>query len=326
MLNNEAAHRRAARFVPISLESLRVDTDLSFDLFIKVDGEFVLYRASNMLFSEKTRRLLAEHQVTELYVSSDGSHGYQQYIENHLSEIINDESVPEVVRTNILYDTAKMLVLDVLSRPTNVENVRRSMALVETTVMHSLMHKNALHNLIRVMAFDYTTYTHSVNVCTFSIALAQASGIDDALELKRLGVGALLHDIGKTRIPETVLNKQGPLTSEEWRLVRNHPQWGFEIALESDVIPHESYHPILQHHERECGSGYPHGIMADEIHPFSKIVAIADVFDAMTTKRAYRKAVDSFPALTEMFSAQGDFDKRLLKCFTQMMGQPEGTS
>jgi len=325
VLTTEAAKRVAEKYIAISLESLRVDTDIDFDLYIKVDGEFVLYRACNMPFTEKTRQLLLDHQVTDLYVSSNGRQGYQKYIESHINEIINDESIPESARTNVLYDTAKLLVIDVLSRPTDVENLERSMALVETTVMHSLMSKSAFHNLIQVMAFDYTTYTHSVNVCTFSIALAQFSGIEDALELKRLGIGALLHDIGKTKIPESILNKRGPLTPEEWQTMRHHPQWGFEIALKSDVIPHESYYPILQHHERECGSGYPHGLKADEIHHLSKIVAIADVFDAMTTRRVYRHAVDSFPALSEMFSAEGAFDRRLLRSFTQMMGQPEDT-
>jgi putative nucleotidyltransferase with HDIG domain len=326
VLTNEAAKRLVIKYVPISLASLRVDTDLDFDLFIKVNGEFVLYRASDMQFTEKTRQLLIDNKVTKLYVSSAGRTGYQKYIEGHLNEIINDESISEAARTTILYDTAKLLVMDVLSKPTDVENLGRSLSLVETTVMHSLMSQNAVHNMIEVMAFDYTTYTHSVNVCTFSIALAQFSGMDDALELRRLGVGALLHDIGKTRIPEEILNKPDELSPGEWRMMQNHPQWGFEMVLESDVIPHEAMYPILQHHERDCGSGYPHGIKADEIHPLSKIVAIADVFDAMTTKRAHRQAVGSFPALSEMFSSEGAFDQKLLRNFTKMMGQPGDSS
>ncbi|MCK4461344.1 MAG: hypothetical protein KAW46_06040, partial [candidate division Zixibacteria bacterium] len=120
------------------------------------------------------------------------------------------------------------------------------------------------------------------------------------------------------------LHKKGALTPDEWKLVKKHPQWGFEIILKTDLIPHESHYPILQHHERECGSGYPHALKAGEIHPYGKIVAIADVFDAMTTKRVYRHAVDSFPALKEMYEESDAFDKELLDQFIRMMGDQGG--
>lgn len=320
MMTPGVAKRTAEKFIPISLESLQTDTTLDFDLYIKVDRQHVLYRARNMPFSDKARQLLLEHDVRDLYVSSLARDGYQKYVESHIKDILADESVPETTRTTILYDTAKMLVMDVMDKPTDPEKIERSASLVESTVMHTLMNRNAFHNILRVMAFDYSIYTHSVNVCTFSIALAQASGTDNAAELGRLGVGALLHDIGKTRVPEAILNKRGPLTSEEWRLIEKHPQWGFEIVLESDVIPHESHYPILQHHERENGSGYPHRLKAEQIHPFSKIVAIADVFDAMTTQRAYRGAAESYPALKEMHQDKESFNQRLLRTFTRMMG------
>lgn len=320
MIGTKQVNRVSGECFPISLQSLRLDTVLDFDLFIKVDGEYVLYRASNLPFSKKTQRWLLDREVKGLYVSTDGRRGYHKYIESHIRDILHDESIPQKDRTNILYDTTKLLVKDVLDKPTDRTNVERTMSMVEATVMHSLMNRNALQNLIRVMAFDYTIYTHSVNVCTFAIALAQFSGIEDATELGRLGIGALLHDVGKTKVPEGILKKRGPLTRQEKMIVDKHPQWGFEIVLESDVIPHESHYPVLQHHERENGTGYPHRLRSDEIHRFGKIVAIADVFDAMTTQRVYRHAVDSFPALKEMYEDKGAFDRKLLDKFTRMMG------
>ena len=323
MTTTAAAVKGAEEFISISLQSLRVDTMLDFDLYIRIDGDYVLYRATNMPFSEKTRQLLLEHGVKDLYVSSKNRDGYQKYIETHIQDIIDDDTIGETAKATILYDTAKLMMIDVFIKPAEIKNIERGMALVETTVQHSLRSRNAFHNMLRVMAFDYTTYTHSVNVCTFALALAQFTGIDKPEDLRRLGVGALLHDVGKTRIPEPILHKKGALTPDEWKLVEKHPQWGFEIILETDLIPHESHYPILQHHERECGSGYPHGLKAGEIHPYGKIVAIADAFDAMTTQRVYRHAVDSFPALKEMHEDRNAFDKELLDQFTRMMGGQE---
>ncbi|HHI03532.1 MAG TPA: HD domain-containing protein, partial [candidate division Zixibacteria bacterium] len=130
----------------------------------------------------------------------------------------------------------------------------------------------------------------------------------------------LLHDVGKTKVSEAILNKPGPLTPMEMGFIKKHPKWGYEILKKTDLISEDSYYPILQHHERENGTGYPYGLMADEIHPFGKIVAIADVFDAMTTERVYRQAVNSFPALKEMYLDMGAFNRTLLEQFTKLMG------
>ena len=191
---------------------------------------------------------------------------------------------------------------------------------MENTVAFILKGKSTFHSMIQMMSFDYHTYTHSINVCTLAIGLARFSGIKDQLELDKIGTGALLHDVGKTKVSESILNKPGPLTSMEMGFIKKHPKWGYDIIKETDMIPEDSYYPILQHHERENGTGYPYGLKADEIHQFGKIVAIADVFDAMTTERAYRQAVNSFPALKEMYQDKGAFNPTLLEQFIKLMG------
>ena len=174
--------------------------------------------------------------------------------------------------------------------------------------------------MLRVMSFDYYTYTHSVNVCTFALALAQFNGINNEEELCTLGTGALLHDVGKTEIPEAILKKRGSLTERDWDLIKKHPQSGVDILKMTNMIAADSYYPVLQHHEREDGSGYPHGIASSEIHTHSKIIAIADVYDAMTTKRVYRTAMAPYLALKEVFDQGEVFNQELLKSFTKMMG------
>nr|MBN2276584.1 HD domain-containing protein [candidate division Zixibacteria bacterium] len=311
------------QFLIIYLDSLRIDTILNFDLYIKKGVEYVLYRAAHLPFGEKNRKVLLDNNINRLYVSMGEKKDYQHYVEANIREIIADGSIDDKTKAGIVYDSAQLLVRDVLNNPTLGENIKRSQDMVAATVAFILQGQTAFYNLLRVMSFDYYTYTHSLNVCTFSLALARHAGINDFDDLQVLGTGALLHDVGKTKISDTILNKRGPLTSPEMQIIKHHPQWGVDIILETDMIPDESYFPIIQHHERINQTGYPKGIGAEDIHMYGKIVAIADVFDAMTTERVYRSAVAAYPALKSMFADVGAFDRKLLEEFTRLMGPTE---
>lgn len=311
---------RIGGYHTIRLDSLRVDSIPDFDLYIDNGTALVLYRSAKLQFTEKTRSALMENGVSVLYVSADDRHRYQRYVEANINEIINDPSIDEIVKAGIIYDSAKLLVKDVLDNPTRGENIKRCQSMVESTVSLILRRRDAFRTLLHVMSIDYHVYTHSVNVCTYSLALARSIDIKSSMDLNHLGTGAILHDIGKSRIPESILKKPTTLTESEMETIRKHPQWGFELIKETDLISDESCAPIIQHHERENGSGYPSGINSDYIHRYSKIVAIADVFDAMTTERAYRSAEDTFPVLKWMFSEKQQFDGTMLEEFAKLMG------
>jgi putative nucleotidyltransferase with HDIG domain len=307
-------------YLPVYLESLRTDSILDFDLYVRTNEEYVLYRASDLPFTDETRCSLLDNNVRTLHVHVDKQRNYQRYIESNIRAIIDDVSIEEDTKAGIVYENASCLVRDILDNPSLKSSIERGQDVVESTVAYVLKGQRAFHSLLRVMSYDYYTYSHCVNVCTFSLALAQASGITDAEELFLLGTGALLHDVGKTKIPEAVLNKPGPLTPTEMDLMKKHPQFGFEIVKSTDVIPDMSYYPIIQHHEREDSNGYPNKAGAGEIHIYSKMVAIADVFDAMTTRRTYRDALSTFQALKTMHESEKSFERRLLDAFTHLMG------
>lgn len=307
-------------FIPIDLNSLRIDSVLDFHLYIAVDGEYVLYRAPSLTFTEKARQALLDHGQKFIYIARGDRIAYQEYIESHLSEIIKDRSLGEKDRSTIVYNSARMVVKDLMEKPSFPENMKRSLEMVENTAVHLLKSQDAFYNTVMAMPFNYSTYTHCVNVCIFSLALAERIGVTGEAEIHTLGTGALLHDIGKSRVPAEIIDKPGTLTDAEMMIVRRHPQYGFQIIINSNIIPHDAHFPILQHHEREDGTGYPHGLHSKEIHRYSKIVAIADVFDAMTTKRSYREAKEAFPALKEMCDNAHAFDRDLLEEFTRLLG------
>jgi putative nucleotidyltransferase with HDIG domain len=310
----------AGKFLPIYVQSLWNDSILGFDIYLYNGQEMILYRAADIQFTAKMRKALQESGVRHLYIKVENRKEYQKYIQTHITKILKDPALDDFTKSSIVYDNTKEVIKEALSNPTTGENIKHCQAMVESTALYILEGKNAFHNMLRIMSFDYSIYTHSVNVCTFSLALANAAGINTTKELHEIGTGALLHDVGKIKVPESILNKVGSLDQKEWESIRKHPRWGVEIIRETDLIPEVSYVPIRQHHERKNGSGYPDGISGKELHPFSNIVAIADMFDAMTTERAYRKAVSGYNALKAMYDGKNKLDLKLLEQFTKLLG------
>lgn len=311
------------KHIAIMLDSLRVDSILDFDLYIKVNNNLVLYRSADLPFEEDNRQKLLENKVDHLFVSGENRDKYQKYIENNLGQILDDPKVDETQKAGILYETSSNLVQDVLSNPTFGENIQRSKQLVTNAVDFILKGRESFLKMMRTSSFDYYLYTHSVNVCTFSIALAQEMGHNDKTFLNELGIGSLLHDIGKSKISERILYKKSALNKIEFEIMKKHPRWGVDILGQTNAIPSASYYAVLQHHERGDCSGYPDGLSLDEMHIYSKIVAIADCFDAMTTERVYQKAIDTYPALKLMMSMKNAFDEECLRTFVELMG-PKG--
>lgn len=307
-------------FMPIEVASLRVDKILNFDLFIHTGRELLLYRSRSLTFTEASLSKLRENRVETVYIPGTAREAYHKYIEENLREVLADPQIPEPKKATILYDSSKMLIQDVFTNPTYPEHIKRSKSLVENTVGYILRGRDAFLNLMKITSLDYYTYTHSVNVATFAVSLARQLGLTESRTLIELGTGALLHDVGKSRVSNEILNKKGALNNVEMGIMKKHPQWGVDLLRDTNLIPPVAYHPVAEHHERIDGSGYPHGSTGKDQHLFSRIVAICDVFDALTTNRVYQKAMGTYPALKLMMAMRGTLDVKLLTQFAIMMG------
>jgi putative nucleotidyltransferase with HDIG domain len=313
-----ATRPAARRYFAINLATLRADCLLNFDLYIASDGEMVLYREKSLSFTEECRSRLMESRVQQLYVDESQRHQFLGYMERELPLLLHDSSIQPVEKASIMYTTSKVIVEEIFENPTFGENIKRTESLVENTVDFLTSGPDAFKNLVMLSDQDYKLYSHSVNVCTFALALAQESGIRDAVELQALGVGAMLHDVGKTRIDTRVMRKRAPLSREEFELMKRHVELGVQVLKETDAIPPMAYLPVLQHQEREDGSGYPAGLKGDQIHVFGKITGIADVFDAMTTSRVYRPALPTYEAFRSMLAMP--LDRDLVRSFVGLLG------
>jgi putative nucleotidyltransferase with HDIG domain len=172
---------------------------------------------------------------------------------------------------------------------------------------------------------DYTA-EHSINVCVLSLALGRHLGLDRD-QLQMLGVSALLHDIGKIKTPLEILTKPGRLTAQEFDVIKDHTVDGHELLKKRYGLPNKIAQTAFSHHERISGGGYPRGIKGAKIPMWGKIVAIVDVYDAITSDRVYHKGVTSFDALTKIYESRLiDFDPELVEQFIQCVGiYPVGT-
>jgi HD-GYP domain-containing protein (c-di-GMP phosphodiesterase class II) len=143
---------------------------------------------------------------------------------------------------------------------------------------------------------DYYTYYHSARVAAYSLAIAMHLSQRDSAVLQEMAIGALLHDIGKSKVDLSVLNKRGAYTEQDWQLMKQHPVFGDKI-VSSSTLAHLPREIILHHHERLDGTGYPHNLGDHELLEEVKIAAFADVFDALTTNRPYQVSRSRYEAL-----------------------------
>ncbi len=174
-----------------------------------------------------------------------------------------------------------------------------------------LRNPDALVSLSALKKRDEYTYLHSLSVCILSVSLGRYLGLPRET-LWELGFGAFLHDIGKMRIPDQVLNKPGHLSPEEMQVMRLHPQFGVEIVGGSESIPTSSRNAIFSHHERLDGSGYTEGVAGKGIHPLTHIVSVCDTYDAIISHRPYKTARAPLDATAELYRGRGRFFEREL--------------
>ncbi|MCD8502075.1 MAG: HD-GYP domain-containing protein [Bacillaceae bacterium] len=168
-----------------------------------------------------------------------------------------------------------------------------------------------------VFYYDTYIFNHSLNVTIYTVGLGMELGFTQK-QLLEIGLGALLHDVGKMMIPKHILNKKGGLTKEEFEQIKDHSKAGFDILRSAPNISLLTAHCAFQHHERMNGSGYPQGLTSRDIHLYAKIIAIADVFDAITSNRVYRDAMLPHEGLEILYTGVDElFDKKLVELFSR---------
>ncbi|MEA4858416.1 HD-GYP domain-containing protein [Solidesulfovibrio sp.] len=198
-------------------------------------------------------------------------------------------------------------------------NVEASRHLVDDVIASAVRNRDALLALTKLRVHDAYTFTHGVNVAVVAVAFGSAMGLSPK-GLKELGLAGLFHDVGKTGVPDAILNKPGRLTPEEFEQIKLHPAHGCRILADRG-LGRDVLRGVGEHHEKFDGSGYPNGLSGAMVHPFGRILGVADVFDALTSKRSYKEAMLPTRALGVLYGMRDrDFPAGLVERFIKFLG------
>ncbi len=191
---------------------------------------------------------------------------------------------------------------------------------VERITESILRNRDALVSLSRIKQQDDYTFQHSVSVCALLVSFCHASGMKPE-DVQEVGVGGLLHDIGKMRVPLSILNKPGRLTEEEFEVMKSHVAEGCAILEKTPGISEMARMVAAQHHERHDGTGYPGKLKGEEISAFGKMASVVDVYDALTSNRCYHKGEEPTDVLRKLFEwSKHHFDESMVQHFIRAIG------
>lgn len=298
------------------------NSTLNFDIYysksIKNDVVPTLLIAQNSLVSNLKDKL-KQRDYGLLYIKESSLDLFEKYIENSISDVIADPLIPLEKKSKYVHNCATNVIKNVFEDPRSGENIKRVENVTKNVVDLILDEFKAIPHLLSLSSHNYYAFSHCLQVSTFALGLWLTINEGAVSDIHSFAVGCMVHDIGKMKISNAILNKPGKLTEEEFAEIKRHPQYGVELL--SGFLSEPSLDIVLHHHERYDGTGYPEGLKENEISDNAKITTIADVYDALTTNRAYAKADKPFDALLKMKKEMvGHFEHEKFENFISFLG------
>lgn len=308
-------------YIPISAATLTPSTFVGVDVYLRsaANDSITLYcAASEQLDLAKIERLV-DGSAPKLYIHRDDRGLYQQYLREQACHVLEDEQIPVGKRVELMCEVMRDVLNEQFSTGTTESIVETCQTYSKTAV--TLLDRNEvfLSDLYRVLHHDYGTFTHSANVSAYAILLGRSLGFTRD-ELEQIGVGGLLHDLGKLEVDNRILNKPGRLDEAEWNEIKKHPGVGLQRLAHRHDLTFGQLMMIYQHHERFNGSGYPVGCGAEEIHPWARVCAVVDVYEALTSLRPYRHAMKAETAVAVLEKGKDtEFDAEMVRCWRSLV-------
>ncbi|NCN26076.1 HD domain-containing protein [bacterium] len=307
----------SGQYLPVSIESISTGATDDFDLFTKAGEQFFIVKPKgNKLNLEMLTKLKKTNPY--LYIKAEDRDTYYARFDNQLSRMFRDTRLSPNEKAAVLTDWTVEIIDQLFKDPSHPESVQQAKSATEHFVRFISERNQAFLELVELRDHDHYTYSHSVGVASYSIALAIAQGYKDE-DLVNVGLAGLLHDLGKSMIDPKIINKDGPLNSDEWSQMKKHPLYGAEI-----LSRHKDLDPLIAlaaegHHENLSGTGYPRGVEAAKLDPLISIISMADAYSALTTKRSYSTPRDAVTALKLMKeSIPKKFGADMFKSFVVM--------
>lgn len=314
-------------YIPISAMTLLPTDAVGLDLYQQVvddpdhdhdeigGNNFRLYRGSNYPLTVGDLERLRNRGVRRLFIEKSSQPDYQKHLRN-LAYDASGKSFPIPARASALNEVVRDVLQSAFAKNVATDQRMAATKNLGTLAAEIICHDDfAANDLLKVLNHDYATFTHSANVAFYCGILASELDYSQR-DIQQVITGGLLHDLGKLEIDESILCKPRRLDEIEMRSIRMHPLLGFRKLAQRSDINEAQLMMVYQHHERIDGSGYPVGQDNDGIHPWAKICAVVDVFEALTSQRPYRSPM-SFGAAIELLRRDSGtaFDPEILQCW-----------
>lgn len=279
-----------------------------------------LFRGPEFPITAEDLRRLAEEGRTTLYVLATEHYQFQQYLRDNLKELVQDEQRPVSERLGTLNEVIRSVLGESFRRTDLDEAIRATESLACHTVDLVCREDLVLSELWSVLYHDYHTFTHSTNVAYYAVVLAMKLGLNEREQLTRIAMGAMVHDLGKQGIPESILTKPSKLEGHEYETMKSHALLGYRRICDRKDLTFGQLMMVYQHHERLDGGGYPVGVSGEEIHEWARLCTVVDVYEALTSHRSYRAKLTSREAFTIMDGSAGAaFDRGIYECWKGIM-------
>ncbi|MDC3412350.1 HD-GYP domain-containing protein [Aquibacillus sp. 3ASR75-11] len=290
----------------VATKSIQTRTTLAKTIYNE-NGRILLQKGVELTDKMITR--LIQLNITYVYISDSDSDDIM------ITPPITDELRVESYRT-IKSSFAQFQKEGLAKKSFVFEKTGRKMANIVKKILNQLQSSEEVLSILSdILINDDYIFTHSLNVTIYSLALGTELRLTEQ-QLEEIGLGAILHDVGKVFLPTKVIQKKGELTDEEFEIIKGHTEAGFEFLRKIPNIPLVSAHCAFQHHERLDGSGYPRALKDCEIHFYAKLITIADVFDAVTSNRVYRDAMLPHEGMEILYAGVGTlYDKKMVEAF-----------
>jgi HD-GYP domain-containing protein (c-di-GMP phosphodiesterase class II) len=313
-----------AGYMPVQVDMLRRLTRTPTDLFVQYETgkDPVLYhRACCPLEAGQVARL-TESGVRQIYVRTNQFQDFAAC----LLETIDADSEKETVAPAERYAALQLAMAVEIEHAARLMDCGPYVTVAEKLgreLTSLLVGSNVLpQDLYCLARHDFNTFAHVTNVASYGVIFAERLGLCDESQFESLARAAILHDIGKRFIPASILSKPAKLTVEERAIIETHPQRGYEELVVRNDMTEEQLMVVYQHHERFDGKGYPVGFKGEEIHPWARMLAVVDVFDAMTGTRPYRRPCSAQDAMDYINKNAGThFDSEMVACWNSIMAK-----
>jgi HD-GYP domain-containing protein (c-di-GMP phosphodiesterase class II) len=283
----------------------------SFDLYTQNGNQTykLVYKKNTQLNGERLNTLVS---IDELYIDKREQVHYEKCYKDYLEKKELSDAI------SVIYDNIKRSLEKLFEDPDSLENLQEANENISTMVKVFLHEKFTIALVLLTLTDEYYTHTHSLNVSIYALCLGKYLDMNKS-ELEDLGFAALLHDIGKSRINQNIIEKQGELTREEFEIVKKHSEYSWEILKQAGITNRHILEGVRNHHEKIDGTGYPDQLKDEDIHEYAKIIGLCDVFDALSTKKSYKDSMDTFNTLVMMKKEmKNHLDGRLVNKFILM--------